>query len=350
MSFYLSIDGANRGPFDLHTLEQEYRAGIIPAATPCWTDGWPAWRPIEEAFPAWTRPPLAASIAERTRPTRRPHPLAESAKLILVLLAGLLSSCVLGAVMALGAQLTGYSMYGWLIWGFFPIGAIAAGLCGAGGAFYAARWLHYYPRFLFSLGSIVLGVLTLVLTQYCIYSRFALDPIRRTDFEGFQQHLTWVSHHVTLKFNYDEHGVELRELSTWYYVSQIVGFCVGGLMVTAMVRSRPFCHECQKYYGIFQHAEFHEYSSDTFSTKFDQARVMLRHANYADAQRRHAIKHSLKDAGYKQGFRSVLITYECAACKDRRYRHEAFVYKRQGGWSQINSLTKNFPVGSKKLG
>ena len=53
MSYYLSIGGRNKGPYDLAMIESEYRAGRLDGTTQCWTDSWPTWQPIAEAFPEW---------------------------------------------------------------------------------------------------------------------------------------------------------------------------------------------------------------------------------------------------------------------------------------------------------
>lgn len=101
--------------------------------------------------------------------------------------------------MALGEILTDYSIYGFMIWGVVPIGAICAGWGASVGSFYVARWLHYYPRFLLLVGVTVMAVSTLLLTHYFIYSHFETDPARRTDLPGFETYLVRLSHHVTLR-------------------------------------------------------------------------------------------------------------------------------------------------------
>jgi hypothetical protein len=253
--------------------------------------------------------------------------------------------------MALGEILTHYSIYSWMIFGVVPIGALCAGWGGSAGSFYVARWLHYYPRLLFVLGVMITAVSTLLITHYFIYSHFGTDPVRRTDLQGFEAYLVRLSHHVTLEsLQGPDYGskTELGELSIWYYGLQVAGFCFGGLMTFSYTRSRRFCRKCEKYYGRRQVAEFHENLNDVFASKFDQVRAMLRAGDYEAAQRFHPSKHSLAAAGFRKGFRSSLTTLECPGCTERAYRHVGYVFKRNGGWTEIRSLTKEFPLISRR--
>lgn len=118
-------------------------------------------------------------------------------------------------------------------------------------------------------------------------------------------------------------------------------------MTFSSIRSRRFCPRCQKYYAQREVAEFHENLNDVFATKFDQVRAMLRAGNYEAAQRLHPSKHSLARAGFRKGFRSCLTTFECPNCAERAYRHVGYAFRRNGGWAEIRSLTKEFPPNAR---
>jgi hypothetical protein len=339
MSYYLSIDGQTKGPYSIVHLQAEFKAGRINSASLCWADGWPTWLSIAAAFPDWktTSVPMTPKPTVTPGFTRRFRPM-EWAKLLLVLLAGVASSLTLGGMMALGEVLTGYYIYGFLLWAVVPVGALCAGMGGAAGCYYMALWTDYYPRFLFFVGVVALGVLTLVTTHYIVYSQTLIDQVRLRDSISFEDYLTLASRHVAIKTRYSASAIELGELSKGYFALQIIGFIVGGMMIFVCLRDRSYCRPCRRYRDDKGVAELHEVGEDAFSKRVDSVRQMLQAGRYREALACHPAKQSLEKRGFVQGYRSVIASHQCPACASRVYKHSAYKCAQKDQWAEITSV------------
>jgi hypothetical protein len=339
MGYYLSIDGKTKGPYSIAHLQAELKAGRVNSASLCWADGWSSWISIATAFPDWNTASAAITPNIPVRPaSTRGFRSMEWAKLLMVLLAGVVSSLSLGGMMALGEVVTGYYIYGFLLWAVVPAGALCAGMGGAAGCYYMALWTDYYPRFLFFVGVVLLGVLTLITTHYIVYSQTLIDQVRLRDSISFQDYLTLASQHVAIRTRYSSSSIELGELSKGYFALQIIGFVVGGMMIFAYLRDRSYCKPCRRYRDDKGVAELHEIGEDVFSKRVDSVRQMLKAGRYREALACHPAKQSLEKRGFAQGYRSVIASYQCPACASRVYKHSAYKCAQKDQWSEITSV------------
>jgi hypothetical protein len=213
---------------------------------------------------------------------------------------------------------------------------------GAAGCFYTARWVHYYPRFLFFIGVVGLAVLTLITTHYLIFTDLLRDAALLKDHEAFLRYLIFISNDVTIEsVSGPSHGsVTLGELSIWYYVLQVLGFSIGGMLIFSILRGHVFCRACNKYPFVEQVAELHDLSADGFTAHFDRSRALMIAGHYHEALCLHPMKRSLEKMGFTKGFRSSIISYRCSGCAAKTYRHTAFQFTDT--WNELSTLKHDF--------
>lgn len=342
MDYHLVVDGVSKGPYTAEHIENEFKAGRLDQESLCWTEGWTDWKPLGVAFPSFIEQPK--TVTTDAAKTTNPHNATNWAKLAVVMLAGLFTSCVISAVMAFGEIFTGYSIYGWLLWAVVPVGAILAGMGGAGGCYYAALWTNYYPRFLFFVGVVFLAVFTLVATHYLVWANLTEEGVALKTIIGFKDYLNVISHDVSLTSKSHSNGVSLGELSVWYYALQIAGFVAGGMMIYVFLSDRPYCAPCSRYRKHQRIAELHEINEQSFENRIRLIINYLQNGSYQEAVSSHPSQKSLEKRGFTSGFRSSITVLNCPKCSGKTYQHRAYKCTRKDEWTMISSVTADYPL------
>jgi hypothetical protein len=78
--YYLLLDGAQSGPFQLAQLIELWRAQRINPLTLYWEEGNADWLPLHNIAPLLEMPPRPAAMAPPSPPTTSPPPLVEPIK------------------------------------------------------------------------------------------------------------------------------------------------------------------------------------------------------------------------------------------------------------------------------
>ena len=121
---------------------------------------------------------------------------------------------------------------------------------------------------------------------------------------------------------------------------QVLGFSAGGMLIYGILRSYVFCRTCNRYPFVEQVAELHDLSAEGFTAHFDRARALMIAGHYHEALRLHPMKRSLEKMGITEGFRSSIISYHCAGCAAKTYRHTAFRFSTT--WDELSTLQHDF--------
>lgn len=377
MNYYLHDGQSLSPPRTEAQLRESLRTGRLKPDTPCARQGGTEWKPVREVFPdaiignpapppSQPPPPVPAPAAAPARVTSlettqtdeppllqnhgamRPRPrrrwLLESFKLLFVSVCGLCTSLVLGTILAAIEILSGWALYSFTLWLVVPVGAIATGTGAAGGLFYAARWVHYYPRFLFFLSSVTIATGTLAAIHFIVWNGTTVDgaPLRETI--GYADYLNWVSHHssIVTKHNATK-PVDLGEnVSFVYFTIQTLGFMCGGICLFGLLRNQPYCHESGTYKRKSGVAELYERNPATMESHVKIVKLLLEQGRHAEAVARHPFRQSLAKRGHGEGARSVITFYKSKKSPTTTLRHQVFVCSGKDQWKELDELAGDY--------
>lgn len=370
MSYHLYLGESITPPRSEADLRNALRSGELSPEVFCAKAGWPEWKTLGEVFgvqaPA-TPPPLplaprsAAAIetvnsappfaAVRDGAVREDAPvkprrrwLMETIKLFFVGVFGLMSSIVLGAVLAAVELASGLALYSFTLWVVIPVGALATGIGGAAGSYYAARWFNYYPRFLFFFMSMAIAVGTQAAIYFMVWRGTVVDGVSLAEQVTFVEYLELVAKDVAIvsKFSRGE-GVSLGETgSLIYFGLQTLGFMFGGLCVFAFLRERPYCHHACVYKKKAGVRELYELSPEAIDRRLPAIKALLEQGRFHEALSQHPIQACQAKRGYAQGARSVLTLFKHRKSPTTTIRHEVFVCVKKNEWKEISELKQDF--------
>ena len=272
----------------------------------------------------------------------------ETIKLLFVTGCGLCTSLVLGALLAIFEVLTGWALYSFTFWFVLPAGAIVTGVGAAGGSFYAARWVHYYPRFLFFVSSVAIATGTLAAIHFIVWSATLVDGTPLRELIGYTDYLSWVSHHsnVATKYNVNK-PVELGETASFvYFTIQTLGFTFGGICLFGLLRNQPYCHESGTYKRKSGVVERYERNLETMETQVRIIRSLLAQGNHAEAIARHPLRQCLAKRGHSEGSRSVITFYKSKKSPTTTLRHQVFVCTGKNEWKELNECAADYETSA----
>ncbi|MBC8039662.1 MAG: DUF4339 domain-containing protein [Opitutaceae bacterium] len=376
MNYYLH-DGQSISPPRTETdLREALRAGRLKPDTLCTQQGWTEWKPVHQVFPdapigtpapppAPPAPPPIHSLAapppvqaadeptlSTTVATSRPHPkrrwIMETIKLLFVSGCGLCTSLFLGTILAAVEIGTGWALYSFTLWFVLPAGAAATGLIAAGGMFYAARWVHYYPRFLFFVASIAIATGTLAAIHFIVWSGTVVEGTPLREIIGFADYLNWVSHHTSIVTKHNAtKPVDLGEtVSFVYFAIQTLGFMFGGLCLFGLLRDQPYCHESGTYKKKSGVMELYERNPQTLETQVKIIKSLLEQGRHSEAIARHPFRQCLAKRGHSEGARSVITFYKSKKSPTTTLRYQVFVCTGKDEWKQLDEFTGDYETAA----
>jgi hypothetical protein len=167
-----------------------------------------------------------------------------------ILLAGFGTS-VLAVVLVAALNMVNANIMGWHVWFIVPVGAIGVGvLSGLGYAF--GSWLsHVKIRSGFILIVLAVAVLTYVLSHYVTYLFFLRangSTVAQFSFVEYMRLFVEEStYQMSRSSTTNNPGVRLGAWGYLFLVVELVGFCLGCLIPTLVLRGRPYCDRCQRY-------------------------------------------------------------------------------------------------------
>jgi hypothetical protein len=378
MNYYLHDGQSISPPRTEADLREALRTSRLKPDTPCTQQGWTEWKTVSQVFPdapigapaespkppapppaptltvapasiasaeslqAEAPPLLQNHAASRARPKRRW--ILESAKLLFVTVCGLCTSLLLGTILAAVEIFTGWALYSFTFWFVIPAGAVATGIGAAGGMFYSARWVHYFPRFLFFVSSIAIAVGTLAYIHFIVWNGTVIDGTPLHEIIGYTDYLNWVSHHsnIVTKYNATK-PVDLGETASFvYFAIQTLGFMFGGLCLFAFLYDQPYCHESGTYKRLSGVVELYERNPLSLENQVKVIKSLLEQGRHSEAISRHPFRQSLAKRGHSEGARSVITFYKSKKSPTTTLRHRVFVCTGKDDWKQLDEFSGEY--------
>ena len=268
----------------------------------------------------------------------------ESVKLLFVTGCGLSTSLTLGAILAAIEIYAGFALYSFTLWFVIPVGAIGAGFGAVAGCYYAARWVHYYPRFLFFISSVAIATGTLAAIHFMVWSASAVEGVPLREQIGYLDYLQWVAHNssIVIKQHTDQ-PLQLGETgSLIYFAIQTLGFTIGGLCLFGVLRGQPYCHESNTYKQKSGLVELYDRSPQGLENQVKIIKTLLGQGHFHDAITKHPSRESLAARGYIEGARSVITFYKSKESPTTTLRHQVFVCTGKNEWKEIDGLAGDY--------
>lgn len=255
---------------------------------------------------------------------------------MLIALFGLITSTGTAIVLVAIDNLTGISLYSFMLWFLLPAGAIFSGLFAASGYLIGARLFHRRPTKLLLATILVVSTLTFFLLYYLKY-RTSTDIIgeRASDFISFWQYFNLYMTHVSISpcfhFRCASQGLSLGWLGYGIGLLQVVGFSMGGIGAYASLRAALYCEHCNRYYALKGTLE--RYYSDFGAAAKDHTVIatLLQHKQYQEAIDQQALMGADKQSVYP--VKSVLKLHCCQHCL--RHHIRLSIYREEkNNWSE----------------
>lgn len=377
MNYYLHDGKSVSPPRTEANLREALRTGRLKPDTLCTQQGWTEWKPVHQVFPdapigtpapppAPSAPPFIpvpaapppsvqeapasepspAAVALRPRPKRRW--IMETIKLLFVSGCGLCTSLLLGTILAAVEIGTGWALYSFTLWFVLPAGATATGLIAAGGMFYAARWVHYYPRFLFFVASVAIATGTLATIHFIVWSGTVVEGKPLSDILRFADYLNWVSHHTSIVTKHNAtKPIDLGEsVSFVYFAIQTLGFMFGGLCLFGLLRDQPYCHQSGTYKKKSGVVELYERNPQSLENQVRIIKSLLEQGRHNEAITRHPFRQSLAKRGHTEGARSVITFYKSKKSPTTTLRYQVFVCTGKDEWKQLDEFTGDYETAA----
>jgi hypothetical protein len=300
----------------------------------------------ESIPPPATKPthnyPGEINDATRSKPPRRW--VMESIKLLFVMCCGLFTSLLLGAILAGIEIVTGQAAYSFTFWFILPIGAIGAGFAAAAGCYYSARWVHYYPRFLFFVSIVAIATGTLAVIHFFVWSGTTIQEVPLSELVSYQDYLRFVSHESSVsRLGHANETVQLAEsVSLMYFAIQILGFTSGGIFMFFRLRNQAYCHISSSYKEKTRVVELFDRSSKAMDEHVTIIKKFLAQGLFNEAIARHPVLESMADYGHSEGARSVITFYKSKESPTTTLRHQVFVCSGRNTWKEIRELTQDY--------
>lgn len=257
---------------------------------------------------------------------------------------GLVTSVVIAFVTAYLSQMWGTDIFTLSVWVVFPAGAIGVGVAAASGYYFASLWLHQRPTKLLLLQMVVIAGLTQLLIYYLGYRMFDLGNGRyASDVVPFGQYLDLVLTKEHLQFGRTLTDVgEAGQYGYWLAAIQFIGFLLGGFILWAALRSRPFCGACRTYLrkiaGRVKRFTDSERASQYYDHVFTQPIGSAEFAAFIQSPAK-------VDKARKGTVEVKTVLFGCPSCADQVIKEELHVFNGRE-WKEVPNLRRLVAVPS----
>ena len=144
-----------------------------------------------------------------------------------------------------------FAIYSFMLFFIIPVGAVGAGMAAASGYYFGAQVLHLpiSKRLTFNIVFASIGAFFLI--KYIPYYFLKVDGVLFRDFIDFFSYLRYALTNVSyslVRFK----GSTGEIVGSWGYgiaFLQPLGFTGAGLYISSLLKEKPFCKECSKYYS-----------------------------------------------------------------------------------------------------
>lgn len=164
---------------------------------------------------------------------------------------GIVTSSLAALANFLIARYADIDVSSWMYWFILPVGAGLVGAAAASGYYLASLWTQRPATPILAINMVAISLSTYALIQYLNYYALSFpDGTPISDRVPF-----WTYYQVSIKTtNLSRIGGgtitgELGGLGYLYEALRIVGFLFGGFVVYFYLKDKPYCDECNRYFG-----------------------------------------------------------------------------------------------------
>ena len=258
---------------------------------------------------------------------------------------GLATSVLTALAVAAFARASGYNLFLFSIWVIIPVGAVACGFVAASGYYFGALFFHKRATFLLLLQMVLIAAFTHLLIYATEYETEVSKQGRRTadrmDFEDYMDRTLTKTHvHTAIK-----RDIDLGEAGDWGYWLALLrfgGFAAGGVFVFVLLRAKPVCPSCQRYFRTLSKKKVKSFASREDALRHRQEL----HATAMDGPDFAAkLGATLKAEAMKGSARIMAVLHGCPACKGQMIE-EVFEVRGDKAWERDGKLGLRTPVPS----
>jgi hypothetical protein len=257
---------------------------------------------------------------------------------------GLITSVLTAIAVLLVEKLVGLNIFTFMLWFVVPAGAAMTGFVAASGYYFGTLYFHTRPGILLFLQMVLIAGFTQWLIYYGEYLTLVLDDGRRiSDFVPFADYLE-------IRLTKTEYRVgrgssssgPVGELGYWIALLQFVGFLLGGVVCFLILRQKPVCAACQKYYRPLGSVDKKFSEQDQFVAYYDT--IFSAPVDSEDFAKAIQTKREAKVEQGTINVRSSLLG--CPACKEQIIDDKVQVYNGSD-WKDLTDLRRmtRIPAG-----
>jgi len=257
---------------------------------------------------------------------------------------GLITSALTAIAVLLIEKLVGLNIFTFMLWLVVPAGAALTGFVAASGYYFGTLYFHTRPGILLFVQMVLIAGFTQWLIYYAEYLTLILDDGRRvSDFVSFANYLDVRLTQAEYRIGRGSSSSgPIGQLGYWVALLQFVGFLLGGVVCFIILRQKPVCDTCQKYYRPLGSVDKKFSEQDQFIAHYDTMfSSPVDSEDFAKAIRTKA------DAKVAQGtinLRSSLLG--CPSCKEQIIDDKVQVYNGSD-WKDLTDLHRmtRIPAG-----
>jgi hypothetical protein len=250
---------------------------------------------------------------------------------------GLITSGLTAIAVLLIEKLVGLNIFTFMIWLVVPAGAALTGFVAASGYYFGTLYFHTRPGILLLLQMVLIAGFTQWLIYYAEYLTLILDDGRRVS--DLDVRLTQAEYRIGRG---SSSSGPIGQLGYWVALLQFVGFLLGGVVCFIILRQKPVCDACQKYYRPLGSVDRKFSEQEQFIAHYDTI-----FSSPVDSEDFAKAIQTKADAKVTQGtinLRSSLLG--CPSCKEQIIDDKVQVYNGSD-WkdlTQLNRMTR-IPAG-----
>ena len=157
-----------------------------------------------------------------------------------------------------------FSIYSWMFFFIIPAGAVGAGFAAASGYYFGAQVLHLPISGRLTFNIVAASIAAFFLVYYIPYYFYEYNGILIREQIDFLTYLDTIL--TKTSYTFIRARASTGEVGSWGYAIaflQFLGFTVAGLAISQMLKEKPYCKDCSKYYSK-------KYKKSVFSSDGEQ--------------------------------------------------------------------------------
>jgi hypothetical protein len=273
--------------------------------------------PLENNTCDGDRPFSAGATIVRTAAGPERTAIKEFAHDLIITASGAATSIITALVLFLIERTFQVSIYTWMVWFVFPVGALLAGFAASGGYYLGARYFGYRPTRQILLNMVAVSVGAFFLVHWLGFRFMEVDGRPISEQVSFWVYLDFLFRHQSVQFSWGAaDAASTGELGAWgylYALLQVVGFALGGVAVFRWLSLLPYCESCSRYFSALGKQERFADDPHAFASVLERVAAAFDTGRLQDAISQHTTPE--EPGRRKKGrFMSVLDLRFCSGC------------------------------------